>query len=678
MSAENSSQMSLSVQPNRFVTITFDDGLINGARKAVQILDEFKLNATFYVVTGWIRPRQVPWIRDRWNRGLDHGNWRDWNEIKNCGHDIGSHTVTHLNAGGKLSRYLPIILRWELSHSYSQLRYHLGRAPTSISMPWNTPAEQLEPVVRRTYQACRLGSGKWQTNDLATLNWHRLHSWAPNPNIGAEEIVERCRATPPGHWLILQFHSLDGEGYMPLTTSTFREVLRGITATPDLHHLTVDEMIRPVHPPGGLARRSAPRPQPRICLITSEQLSTNPRIVKEADALSGAGYDVRVVSCQWMDWPRQEDKKLVASRSWRSQITDYTREFSPGLFWFSRIRHNLARRFFAPLFASEKMMVHAIGRVIPEMVEMATSEPADLFVGHNLAGLPAAVLAARKWGVQAAFDAEDLHSAMWHYQTGPLSIDRLAEDTERRFLPHCSYVTAAAPLIAEGYATRYGIRLPQTILNMFPLADRPQEFRPPDPRAPLKLYWFSQTIGARRGLEDIIRAIGLCGSPNVELHLRGRWQAGYEDKLSAFAREIGLREDQMTWHRVASPDDMIRLSAKYDVGLALEQPVSENRDICLTNKIFTYLLAGNAIVATATRGQKQLMNEIPEAGLCYEIGHIETLATQLREWERDRDSLERARRRAWKFGEEVYNWDREQAKLIAIVQRALATDRVIA
>ena len=73
----------------RFVTITFDDGLINGAHKAVSVLDEFGLHATFYLVTGWIRPRKVPWIRDRWNRGLDHGNWRDWINIKNRGHDIG-------------------------------------------------------------------------------------------------------------------------------------------------------------------------------------------------------------------------------------------------------------------------------------------------------------------------------------------------------------------------------------------------------------------------------------------------------------------------------------------------------------------------------------------------------------------------------------------------------------
>jgi peptidoglycan/xylan/chitin deacetylase (PgdA/CDA1 family)/glycosyltransferase involved in cell wall biosynthesis len=656
----------------RFVTITFDDGLIEGARKAVNILDEFKLSATFYLVTGWIKPRWLPWTRDRWNRGLDHGSWRDWREIQKRGHDIGSHTVTHLNAGGKIARHIPTFLRWELAQSYSQLRRHLGRAPTSISMPWNTPAERLEPVVRRIYAACRLGSETLRTNDLAQVNWHRLQSWAPDPNISADDVVDHIRATPAGHWLILQFHSLDGEGYRPVTSKTFRDVLRGLMATPDLRYITVDEMVRQARRPDAVPRRFPHRSERRICLVTSEQISTNPRLVKEADALSKAGFDVRVVACQWMDWPREEDAKLLASRNWRCQIINYSRESSPKLFWSSRFRHYSIRHFFAPLLSGDKMIPRALGRVVPEMMRAAASEPADLFIGHNLAGLPAAVLAAGKQGARAAFDAEDLHSRMWLKEFGPTAIARLAERAERRFLPRCAYITAAAPLIAQAYARRYELPLPETILNVFPLADRPAQFRPHDPSAPLTLYWFSQVIGARRGLEDIIRAIALSGSKDIQLHLRGQWQGGYEDELRAWVHDARLRQEQIVSHALGSPDDMIRLSGEYDVGLALEQPVSENRDICLTNKICTYLLAGNAVIASGTRGQRHFMNQIPGVGLCYEIDDVQTVAEQLHKWEQDRDSLERARRRAWQFGEENYNWDIEQKKLLAMVEQTMA------
>jgi peptidoglycan/xylan/chitin deacetylase (PgdA/CDA1 family)/glycosyltransferase involved in cell wall biosynthesis len=663
---------------SRFVSITFDDGLIRGARKAAKILDEYQLKATFYLVTGWIRPREVPWIRDPWNRGLDHGRWRDWIDIKNRGHDIGSHTVTHLNAAGKLSRHLPTVLRWELRHSHADLLRHIGKAPSSISMPWNAPAERLEPLVRRIYAACRLGSETWQTNDLAALNWYRLNSWAPGSDISADEIVDRIRATPAGHWLILQFHSLDGEGYRPIATQTFRDLLRGLKVTSDLHHISVDDMIREFGRPTSVAPSVRSRPKPRICMITSEQLSTNPRLVKEADALANAGYDVRVVACQWMDWPRQEDAKLLASRNWRCEIVNYSRESFPKLFWASRVRHYSARRLAATLVRKDAVIQRAIGRVVPEIVRMATKEPADLIIGHNLAGLPAAVISARHLNTRAAFDAEDLHSAMWLYENGSSSIDRMAQQAEQRFLPQCAYVTAASPLIAEGYAKRLHIPLPTTILNVFPLADRPHKFRPHDPKAPVTLYWFSQVIGARRGLEDIIRAMGLCGSKNIELHLRGQWQSGYETELRACAHSAHLRPEQIISHGLGSPDDMIRISSDYDIGLALEQPVSENRDICLTNKICTYLLAGNAVVASGTRGQKELMKQIPGSGLCYEIDDVHALAAQLREWERDRDSLERTRRRAWRFGEENYNWEIEQKKFLGVVESVLAKDAIVA
>jgi glycosyltransferase involved in cell wall biosynthesis len=413
----------------------------------------------------------------------------------------------------------------------------------------------------------------------------------------------------------------------------------------------------------------------RICLITSEQLSTNPRVIKEADALQEAGYDVRVVSCQWMNWPRAEAKNLVSSRHWRSQIIDYSLEFSPRLFWLSRMRRHLALRF-SRLISAEKVLVRAIGRIVPEIVQRAVSEPADLFIGHNLAGLPAAILAARKCGVPAAFDAEDMHSSMWLYETGPKTFDCLVERLERRFLPQCRYVTAASTLIADAYAQRYGIPVPQTILNVFPLGDRPSEFRERDFNSPLTLYWFSQVIGARRGLEDVIRAMGLTGSHRIQLHLRGQWQPGYEQELRGLARTAGVLDEQIVSHELAPPGEMIRGSAAYDVGLALEQPVSKNRDICLTNKIYTYLLAGNAIVATATQAQRELMNEIPGTGLCYEVGDVKRLATQLRAWEADRNLLDAARRRAWQFGTERYNWELEKQKLVAVVDRIFGTDCV--
>ena len=54
----------------------------------------------------------------------------------------------------------------------------------------------------------------------------------------------------------------------------------------------------------------------RICLVTPGHLSTNPRVVKEADALSESGHHVRVIAADYLRWARAADAEF-GSRHWR-------------------------------------------------------------------------------------------------------------------------------------------------------------------------------------------------------------------------------------------------------------------------------------------------------------------------------------------------------------------------
>ena len=56
----------------------------------------------------------------------------------------------------------------------------------------------------------------------------------------------------------------------------------------------------------------------------------------------------------------------------------------------------------------------------------------------------------------------------------------------------------------------------------------------------LRLYWFSQTIGPDRGLEDVARAMGLAGVAPMELHVRGSWHGDYRQTLARVAGEAGV------------------------------------------------------------------------------------------------------------------------------------------
>jgi hypothetical protein len=408
-----------------------------------------------------------------------------------------------------------------------------------------------------------------------------------------------------------------------------------------------------------------------VCLITIAQPSTNPRLVKEADALTKAGYNVQVICAHLSPWADPLDRQLLSSRSWQCRYIGGSRQHQQIQYILSRFRHGISRRLVEHVRYSTLLRWWAICRVGPELARAASATLCDLYIGHNLGALPAVVMAAERHNALAGFDAEDFHSGSRHFTAPPSVLDEVTEEIERTFLPRCHYITAASPGIAAAYAAKYHILQPVPILNVFPLAQRPQVPVGSRDDRPLMLYWFSQTIGADRGLEDVVRAMGMLDSRHVELHLRGQWWPGYRQHLLELAESCGVPTTHIVGHDPSPADDMIRLAANYDVGLALEQPDSRNRDICLTNKIFTYLLAGNAVAATNTTGQVALMDQLMGAGFTYRPGDVAALASGLRGWQCDRQALHAARRTAWNWGTSRYNWDFEQNRFLQVIDDVL-------
>ena len=408
----------------------------------------------------------------------------------------------------------------------------------------------------------------------------------------------------------------------------------------------------------------------RICLLTAGQPSVNPRLVKEADALHEAGHEVHVLCSHYVQWADEADRVLLGGRCWSCTYVGGDRKLAPARYFWTRLRHGLTRRAPRTWSLSGTIRQWALSRVLPELQTAALRIPADLYISHYPGALVAAAAAARRNNALIAFDAEDFETG-YCYATGPTAMDRLIESFERQYLPLCCYVTAASPGIAEAYSAKYAIPVPSSILNVFPLADRPQKFRPTKPDGPLQLYWFSQTIGLGRGLEDIIQAMGRVTGCSIELHLRGIWAPGHRKELYSLAALQGVGSQQIVVHEPAPPQEMIRLAAEFDVGLALEHPVSKSRELCLTNKIFSYLMAGNAVIGTATRGQRPIMEVIGEAGLCYEPGDVDALARCLWFWYRDRNALQQARQQSWQWGTQRFNWDLEKRKLVQLVNEVL-------
>jgi glycosyltransferase involved in cell wall biosynthesis len=119
------------------------------------------------------------------------------------------------------------------------------------------------------------------------------------------------------------------------------------------------------------------------------------------------------------------------------------------------------------------------------------------------------------------------------------------------------------------------------------------------------------------------------------------------------------------------PQELVERATCHDVGLALEAGETENRRVAVSNKLCAYLLAGLAVAATDTPGQRGILAGIPEAGFVYAPGDARTLADHLWQWLDNPARLLAARAQARKAAESRFCWDIEKSKLVSAVAQAL-------
>lgn len=405
--------------------------------------------------------------------------------------------------------------------------------------------------------------------------------------------------------------------------------------------------------------------QQRICLVSPGHVASNPRLVKEANALHQAGFQVRVVAGDYMAAIRPLDQTILSQAPWAWVQVGLGSRPS---YLARRLWQDVARRITKTGWIPHiSVAIWAHSLVSFQLAKAAAAEPADLYIAHNLAALPAAAIAAQRHHARLGFDAEDFHVGELpdtpEYQAEIAVRDRI----ERTFLPRCHHLTAASPGIAAAYAKRYGVEM-QPILNVCPLSEAPTSPCKRQASEP-SLYWFSQTIGPGRGIEAIIQAMGQMQT-RVHLHLRGLLAAGYSEQLIELGQKMGVG-DRLHLLPPAPPAEMVRLAAPHDLGLCLELTQPLNRAICLTNKIFTYLLAGLPILMSRTPAQAEIYEKLTTAALLVDIDQPAEIAIALDKWFSDPEELQLANAKAWELGREIYNWDVEQKHFLHLIEKTL-------
>jgi len=118
------------------VAITFDDGYKDAAEIVAEILDLYRLPATFYVVTGVLDGKTVP------SKGSRFMTWTDVKHLASAGFEIGSHTVSHHSLGSMSAAEV----EEELAQSRGRILQETGLPPHGMAYPFGT-VRDVSPLI---------------------------------------------------------------------------------------------------------------------------------------------------------------------------------------------------------------------------------------------------------------------------------------------------------------------------------------------------------------------------------------------------------------------------------------------------------------------------------------------------------------------------------------------------
>lgn len=394
----------------------------------------------------------------------------------------------------------------------------------------------------------------------------------------------------------------------------------------------------------------------KLCIVSEQHISANPRVWKEADLFANNGYEVVIITKFCSKLHKDLDAELLAQINPAVEYKAATNITLGEVSIFKKVYHKLRFKTAALLKKMGVETKHLVSESLDEIYEAALKVDADLYIAHVECGMYVGKKLIGQ-GKKVVFDFEDWHSEDYLVPTRPTKYLSMLEDfaVKNGVATYCP-----SESMAKGIAEKYNAKtVPQVIYNGFPVTKDFVE----QPNDKPVLVWFSQTVGPGRGLEKFFKALAEVELP-VVVRVIGNCNEEYKKELEALFPVF--KGHQLELVKPVKHNELHRLLCSCDIGLALEQDYPASRNTTITNKILQYLQAGLKVFATDTLGQKEVAKDI---GNAIGLAPNENVAA----WPNVLTALIQAdidRKNTIKCYNELYSFDAQHEKLLNIVKTA--------
>jgi glycosyltransferase involved in cell wall biosynthesis len=297
---------------------------------------------------------------------------------------------------------------------------------------------------------------------------------------------------------------------------------------------------------------------------------------------------------------------------------------------------------------------------------------ADVYHGHDLSALAAAVHARRRFGGRVVYDSHEVYLESGQIAARPRWARAILARLERRWYRGADGFVAVNRPIAAELERRYGRKRRVAVVH-----NCPPRWTPPTPPprllrdaagipdgVPVLLY--HGAFAAVRGLEQMAEAILEPGLQHVHLCYLGYGR--FKDRLEEMASE--LRFGSRLHVLPAVPTDQLDLwVASADVGMMPNQPETLNQLVSTPNKLFESIAAGVPVVTSDFPERRRIVMTDPAGplGAVCDPTDPASIAGAVRSLvELDAATRADLRARCIRAAHERWNWEQESARLLAL------------
>jgi glycosyltransferase involved in cell wall biosynthesis len=408
----------------------------------------------------------------------------------------------------------------------------------------------------------------------------------------------------------------------------------------------------------------------KVVIVSGIQIINNPRVVKEANALTEAGFDVTVIGAVFDRQSWERIQLILNQGNWKHiPVVDLStgKLNQKVLYLWARLRFRFWRsvKLYFDIEATGQL-----GYFPKRLYRLAKQQKADLYIVHLEQALWAGVQLLKD-KQRVAADFEDWYSEDCLEADRKLRPGKLMRQCEEQLLRSSSYTTTTSTALSVAIAHAYDCRAPSVVYNSFPI-EQPvqtrQVFRDrKNPEVP-SIIWFSQTIGPGRGLEQLVAALEHVSLP-FELHIRGTPRTGYCAALVSSLSERTQR--RIFFHEQVPQHELLSRLGEHDIGYCGEARLPRNKNLTIANKILEYLRAGLAIVASSTQGHLEVAEKVPQTIHLFELGEPATLVNALEKLMTDVTTLANAKAASNIGLRKHFDWSGFSERLVQLATSAI-------